>query len=150
VCYYWESGTPLTSEQLLVLVEQHVISSKNQDAINLFVEGKRNTMHKFVSHVLKRNQWSVRKISILQVQERFCSNNVDVVVKADETVLPFHPSGEKLLAPVGVKHVGMVAQVDNEKFSATVMIACEYWTSSILPSMVKILYKFNQSQQYLF
>jgi hypothetical protein len=71
-----------------------------------------------------------------RIRERFRANNVDVVVNADETFLLFHPFGEKLLAPVGVKCVGTAAQVDNEKFGATVMIACEYWTSSILPPMV--------------
>jgi hypothetical protein len=60
----------------------------------------------------------------------------NVVINADETFLLFHPFGEKLLAPRGVKHVGTAVQVDNKKFWATVMIACEYWTSSILPPMV--------------
>jgi hypothetical protein len=101
---------------------------------------------------LIRRHWSVRKISISQsvpvdwrkkaednstrIRERFRLENVDVVVNADETFLLFHPFGEKLLAPLGVKHVGTAVQVDNEKFGATVMIACEYWTSSILPPMV--------------
>jgi hypothetical protein len=53
-----------------------------------------------------------------------------------ETFLLFNPFGEKLLASVGVKHVGTLAQVDNDKFDATVMIACEYQTSNILPPMV--------------
>jgi hypothetical protein len=66
VRYYWECGVPLTSEQLLVLVEQHVTSSKNPNAIKVFVQGKRNTMHKFIARVLKRNHWSLRKISITQ------------------------------------------------------------------------------------
>jgi hypothetical protein len=152
VRYYWECGAPLTSKQLLLLVQQYVISSKNIDAIQVFVEGKRNTMSKFLSRVLKRRHWSARKISISQsvpvdwrkkaednstrIRERFRSENVDVVVNADETFLLFHPFGEKLLAPLGVKQVGTAVQVDNEKFGATVMIACEYRTSSILPPMV--------------
>jgi hypothetical protein len=66
VRYYWECGAPLTSEQLLLLGQQYVDSSKNIDAIQRFVEGKRNTLRKFVSRVLIRRHWSVRKISISQ------------------------------------------------------------------------------------
>jgi hypothetical protein len=152
VRYQWECGAPITSEQLFSFVQQHVLTSKNAEAIKLFIEGKRNTLQKFISRVLKRKRWSVRKITISQsvpvdwrnkaeqnserIRERFRSENVDVVINADETFLLFHPFGEKLLAPMGVKRVGTAVQVDNEKFGATVMIACEYRTSSILPPMV--------------
>ncbi len=66
----------------------------------------------------------------------FSQENVDVVVNADETFLLFHPFGERLIAKTGVKRVGIVAQVDYEKFGATVMIACEYRTSTILAPMI--------------
>jgi len=110
-------------------------------------------LQKLISRVLKRKRWSVRKKTLLQsvpvdwrnkaeqnserIQERFRSENVDVVINADETFILFHPFEEKLLAPLGVKCVGTaVVQVDNEKFGATVMITCEYRTPSILPPMV--------------
>jgi hypothetical protein len=51
-------------------------------------------------------------------------------VNADETFLLFHPFGDKVIAPAGKKCVGTAAQVDNKKFGATVMIACEYKTST--------------------
>jgi hypothetical protein len=57
-------------------------------------------------------------------------------VNADETFLLFHPFRENVIAPTGMKRVGSAVQVDNEKFRATVLIACEYWTSSILPPMI--------------
>jgi hypothetical protein len=150
--YYWECGAPITSEQLHFLVQQHLYADNNRHALKTFVEGKRKTLQKFISHVLKRNRWSVQKISISQsvpvdwrqkaeennarVRDRFRKHNVDVVVNADETFLLFHPFGEKLIAPTGIKRVGTAVQVVNEKWGATVMIACEYRTSSILPLMV--------------
>jgi len=150
--YYWECGAPLTSEQLQGIIRQHIISNCDAAAVNTFVEGKPNTLHKFISRLLRRNQWSVRKISISQsvpvdwrlkaesnserIRQKFKDENVDMVINADETFLLFHPFGEKLIAPTGIKRVGSAVQVDNEKWGATVMIACEFRTSSVLPPMV--------------
>jgi len=50
-------------------------------------------------------------------------------VNADKTFLLFHPFGEKVMVPT----FGSAVQVDNEIFGATVVIACEYRTSSIPP-----------------
>ena len=61
---------------------------------------------------------------------------VDVVINADETFLLFHPFGQRLIAPTGIKCIGSVVQVDNKKWGAMVMIACEYRTSCILPPMI--------------
>jgi len=58
-----------------------------------------------------------------RIREKFLSEKVDVVVNADETFLLFHPLGDRLVAPTGVKRVGTVVQADNEKFGATVLIA---------------------------
>jgi hypothetical protein len=55
----WECGAPLTPEQLQYAVMKHVEHENNKDAINLFVHGKRNTFHKFIQRVLKRNNFSV-------------------------------------------------------------------------------------------
>jgi hypothetical protein len=148
----WECGAPLTPEQLQYAVMKHVKQENNKDAINLFLHGKRNTFQKFIQRVLKRNNFSVRRISISQsvpvdwrrkaeentmrIRERFQTEKVDIVINADETFLLFHPFGERLVAPTGVKRVGTVVQADNEKWGATVMIACEYKTSSILPPMI--------------
>jgi hypothetical protein len=152
VRYYWECGVPITLEQLKMLVQQHITASKDTEGIKLFIEGKRNTLVKYISHTLKRNHWSGRKNSIsrsvpvdwckkaeensTRIREKFREEDVDGVVNADETFLLFHPFGEKLLAPTGAKRVGSAVQVDNEKWGATIMIACEYRTSSILPPMI--------------
>jgi len=152
VRHYWECGAPITSEQLHLLVQQHLTNSNDNEAVKLFVNGKRNTLTKFISRTLRRNNWSIRKITISQsvpvdwrkkaeqnsarIRAKFRAEDVDVVVNADETFLLFHPFGDKLLAPTGIKRVGSAVQVENEKWGATVMIACEYRTSSILPPMI--------------
>jgi len=152
VRHYWECGAPITSEQLHLLVQQHLTNSNDNEAVKLFVNGKRNTLTKFISRTLRRNNWSIRKITISQsvpvdwrkkaeqnsarIRAKFRAEDVDVVVNADETFLLFHPFGDKLLAPTGIKRVGSAVQVDNKKWGATVMIACEYRTSSILPPMI--------------
>jgi hypothetical protein len=142
----------MTPEQLQHVVMQHVKKENNTRAVDQFVNGKRNTFNKFIQRVLKRNNFSVRKMTTSQsvpvdwrqkaedntrrIREKFKAEKVDVVVNADETFLLFHPFGERLLAPTGVKRVGTAVQVDNEKWGATVMIACEYKTSCILPPMI--------------
>jgi hypothetical protein len=152
VRHAWECGVPLTPEQLHHLVLDHVGKQEDKDTVDSFVNGKRATLNKYVQRVLARHNYSVRKISISQsvppdwrqkaqenaerIRTTFCKEKVDVVVNADETFLLFHPFGQRLIAPTGVKRVGTALQVDNEKWGATVMIACEYRTSSILPPMV--------------
>jgi hypothetical protein len=71
-----------------------------------------------------------------RIRKKFKDKDVDVVINVDETLLLFHLCGEKLIAPTEIKHVGSAVQKDNEKWGATVMIACEFQTSSILPPMV--------------
>ena len=131
---------------------QHVKEQGDKETTDAFLNGKRATLNKYVARVLARNKFSVQKISISQsvppdwrqkaeenaarIRKTFSSENVDVVVNADETFLLFHPLGQRLIAPTGVKRVGTALQVDNEKWGATVMIACEYRTSSILPPMI--------------
>jgi hypothetical protein len=89
-------------------------------------------LNKYAAGVLARNNFSIRKISISQsvspnwhqkaeenvsrIRKTFSSENVDVVVNANETFLLFHPLGQRLIAPTGVKHVGTALQVDNEKW----------------------------------
>jgi hypothetical protein len=87
--------------------------------------------------VLKRNNFSVRKMTISQsvpvdwrqkaedntrrIREKFKAEKVDVVVNADETFLLFHPFGERLLAPTGVKRVGTAVQVFTGVYGAKLM-----------------------------
>ena len=105
----WECGAPMTPEQLQHVVMQHVKKENNTRAVDQFVNGKRNTFNKFIQRVLKRNNFSVRKMTISQsvpinwrqkaedntsrIREKFKAEKVDVVVNADETFLLFHPFG---------------------------------------------------------
>lgn len=149
---YWESGAPISPEQLHHKVLKHIDSVSEENPYEDFLHGKRSTLNRYVQRVLARNRFSIRKISISQsvpvdwrskaeentarIQATFLKEDVDVVINADETFLLFHPFGQRLIAPTGVKRVGSVVQVDNEKWGATVMIACEYRTSCILPPMI--------------
>jgi hypothetical protein len=148
---YWESGAPISPEQLHHKVLKHIDSVSEENPYEDFLHGKRSTLNRYVQRVLARNRFSIRKISISQsvpvdwrskaeentarIRATFLKEDVDVVINADETFLLFHPFGQRLIAPTGVKRVGSVVQVDNEKWGATVMIACEYRTSCILPPM---------------
>jgi len=148
----WETGMPITKAQLFFKFLSHVNNSGNQDAISMFVTGKINTMQKFVSRTLTQNRWSARKTTISQsvptnwrvkaeanafkIRNAFKDAKVDVVINADETFVRFHSLSNKLIAPTGTKRIGTAAQVDNEKCGATVMVACEYRTSMVLPPMI--------------
>jgi len=134
------------------MVLEYVKEQEDKNTADTFVNGKRAKLNKYIQHVLARNNFSVWKMSISQsappdwcqkaeenaarIQKTFSRENIDVVVNADETFLLFHPLGQRLIAPTEVKHVGTALQVDNEKWGATIMIACEYCSSSILPPMV--------------
>jgi len=133
-------------------VLQNINSGNKEDKYEDFVHGKRSTLNWYVQCVLARNRFSVWRISISQsvpsdwrpkaeenatrIQATFMKEDVDVVIKADETFLLLHPFEQRLIALTGVKLVGSVAQVDNEKQGATVMIACKHRTSCILPRMI--------------
>jgi len=81
--------------------------------------------------------WRVKaEENSLRIRTQFKAANVDVVVNADETFVLFHMQDHKLIVPTGIKRVGTAAQVDNDKVGATVYIACEFKTSTILPHMV--------------
>ncbi len=47
VKHYWERGAPITSKQLQFLVQQHIPSTGNKDAIQMSVKGKLNTLQNF-------------------------------------------------------------------------------------------------------
>ncbi len=148
----WERGMPLCIEQLMLMFQAHVRKDKDEEALKLYVNGKKNTANKFLHRVLKRNQYSVRKNSIsqsipvdwrvkaeenaLRIRNQFHKAKVDVVINADETFVLFHMQDHKLIVPTGIKRVGTAAQVDNEKVGVTVLISCEFKTSMILPPMV--------------
>jgi len=77
----WERGMPLCIKQLMLMFQAHVRKDKDEEALNLYVNGKKNTANKFLHCVLKRNQYSVCKNSISQ------SIPVDWRVKAEENAL---------------------------------------------------------------
>ena len=148
----WESGASISPEQLHCMILRHANDENIKGNYDELVQGKRSTLNRYVQRVLARNQFSVRKISISQsvpadwrskaeensarIRSTFLKEKDDIVINADETFLLFHPFGQRLIAPTGIKRVGSVVQVDNEKWGATVMIACEYRTSCILPPMI--------------
>jgi hypothetical protein len=125
---YWESGTPISPEQLHHKVLKHIDSDSKENPYEDFVHSKRSTLNCYVQRVLKRNRFSIRKIPISQrvpadwrskaeentarIRATFLKEDVDVVINADETFLLFHPFGQRLIAPTGVKQVGSVVQVD--------------------------------------
>ena len=148
----WEKGMPLCTAELLLRFQRHLINLEDQAAKQMFVEGKKNTVHKFLNRSLKKHKFSIRKNSISQsvpvdwrqkaeentarIRTLFRNENVDIVINADETFVLFHMLDGRLIVPTGVKRVGTAAQVDNEKMGATVLIPCEFRTSSILPPMI--------------
>ena len=137
VRHAWESGVPLTPEQLYHMGLDYAKDLDDKNTVDTIVNDKRATWNKYVQHVLSRNNFSVWKMSISQsvppdwrqnaedntarTWKTFSRENVDV--NADETFLLFHPLGQRLIAPTGVKHVGTALQVDNKKWGATIMIA---------------------------
>jgi hypothetical protein len=104
-------------------VQQHLINPNDNEAVKLFINGKLNSLIKFISRAFKRNNWSVRKISISQsvpvdcrkkaeqnsarIHEKYRPEDVDVIMNADETFLLFYPFRDKLLATTGIKRVGL-------------------------------------------
>ncbi|MFO0446490.1 MAG: hypothetical protein ACK51L_02365, partial [bacterium] len=59
VKYHWDCGAPLTSQQLQLLVKQQIINNNETNAMTQFISGKRDTLQKFISRTLQRNNWSV-------------------------------------------------------------------------------------------
>jgi hypothetical protein len=41
----WEKGTPITSQELLILFQEHVNGIEDTEAAKVFVNSKKNTVH---------------------------------------------------------------------------------------------------------
>ena len=70
-----------------------------------------------------------------RVRKLFKEEDVDVVLSADETFLRFHECTNKVLAPIGVKRVGVVLSV-NEKNGCSVMITLDMHLNKALPPFI--------------
>ena len=69
------------------------------------------------------------------VRKLFKEEDVDVVLSADETFLRFHECTNKVLAPIGVKRVGVALSV-NEKNGCSVMITLDMHLNKALPPFI--------------
>ena len=111
----WEDQVPLglrgtshfRAEQLQHLVQQKITNDNDNTAMTWFVSGKHDTLQKFISQTLQKNNWSVCKMissqsipvdwqiksepNCAQIQQRFLKEDIYDVVNADETFLLFHP-----------------------------------------------------------
>jgi len=70
------------------------------------------------------------------VRKLFKEEDVDVVLSADETFLRFHECTKKVLAPIGVKRIGVALSV-NEKNGRSVMITLDIFANiALLPFII--------------
>ena len=97
----WEKGMPLFTEELMLRFQRHVKNLEIPAMTERFVEGKKNTVQKFLHRSLKKHKFSIHKNSISQsvpvdwrqkaeentsrIRTLFRKENVDVVINADET-----------------------------------------------------------------
>jgi hypothetical protein len=148
----WDKGMPLCKQELLLRFQLHVKHLDDPEAVKMFVDGKDNSVRIFLKRTLSKYKYSVRKNYIsqsvpvdwrskaeentLRIRNLFKKEDVDVVINADETFVLFHMQDGRLIVPTGMKRVGTAAQVDNDKMGATVLIGCEFRTSTILPPMI--------------
>jgi hypothetical protein len=127
----WEKGIPLCTEELMFRFQWHVKNLEIPAMTERFVEGKKNTVQKFLHRSLKKHKFSIHKNSISQsvpvdwqqkaeentsrIRTLFRKENVDVVINADETFALFHMLDDHLIVPTGIKRVGTAAQVYGAK-----------------------------------
>ena len=69
------------------------------------------------------------------MRKLFKEEDVDVVLSADETFLRFHECTKKILAPIGIKYVGVAPSV-NEKNGCSVMITLDMFANIVLPLFI--------------
>ena len=70
-----------------------------------------------------------------RVRKLFKEEDVDVILSADGTFLRFHKCTNKVLAPKGVKRVGVALSV-NEKNGCSVMITLDMFLNEVLPPFI--------------
>ena len=90
------------------------------------------------SSVSHKNPPKWKQLSIdgvCRVRILFKEENVDAVLSVDETFLRFHECTKKVLAPIGVKRVG-VALSDNEKNGSSVMITLDMFANKALAPFI--------------
>jgi len=110
------------------------------------VEAKKSNLSIFVSRVMKRIGYSDRKNCIGQavpddwydisieatkeIRNDFLSENVDVVVNADQTFINFHPESSYVIVPKSSRHVGGNVKAD-VKLGFTLMVTAELNSSTL-------------------
>ena len=68
--------------------------------------------------------------------------DVDVVLSADKIFLRFHETTREVLAPKGVKRVGVALSV-NEKYAFFVIITLDIFVNIVLPTFIIFICDFG-------
>jgi len=88
-----------------------------------------------ISQKVPTNWRQLAECGASRVRTVFKEANVDVVLAADEIFVRFHEGGSKVVAPKGVKRVGLSVLLD-DKDGCTVLPTMDMFSSLLLASML--------------
>lgn len=153
----WETGNPISkSSAYNILISKFGHESENDRTeweLKMGIHSGNITpaLSQWLTRVLKRHQFSVRKESISQtvpinwlqvcqestnlIRHTMTSAGVTRLVNADEMCLQFYPKDSHLIAPTNVNRVGSNRGEDDKK-GCTVMVACEMFQSRLLAPFI--------------
>jgi hypothetical protein len=89
-----------------------------------------------ISQKVPENWESIAKETTARIRERSVALNVDNVFNMDETFIVYYPTSEKLLVPKGLKRVGTLVPVNNDKKGVTLVVTSSLLSSQLLPPFI--------------
>ena len=156
----WDFGDPIGKAELTdelramdECAEEYVNANGGKNFYESYLDPKKGAsgLSNWVSRVLDRMGWSLRKNSIGQIvppdwreqaeanaaelRNKFREANVDVMLNADQTFVNFYPEESVVVAPTGTNRVGGRVKAD-VKAGFTAMVSCNMLTSKMDPPFV--------------
>ena len=148
----WELGDPATRESIVTELRLDVLNRENNEFHNSYLAaGKEAQLSRFVTDVIKREGFAVRKKSIgqtvpdnwreqaVEAAEIFRSvlkeEDVDDVVSADQTFVVYCNESKFVVAPAGVRRVGGHVKADC-KNGFTLMVTASLKSSNLQPAFL--------------
>jgi hypothetical protein len=146
----FERGDAVTREEVYTAVRGRWHKTLEKAFQNILHD--QSHLRKWLTRAPERMKYSDRSGSIsqkvpldwkniaVQTAERICQQGrlleVDNILAMDETFILYHLSASKVLVPTGIKRVGSLIPVANEKKGVTLVVTASLLSSQLLPPFI--------------